>query len=175
MIPDCCSLQHIGPFVGWCLRCGLSGGWQDQVGGVYPGIKSSTTAPGVPCSVSVRGIGDAPCRFVDLLNDHLLLVYTGVTRLAANILEQVLRSVVARLPQLSTRVGWRLKVSWLVWYDETGDGCYRTGTCGTPCWYETVGLMVSFSFQVVIKPNCCCHLFPLSATATQRRGLRRPH
>ena len=64
------------------------GGWQDQVGGVVDGLKLITTEPGM--------IPDAVVEFVpgDVLRpaDHggqTLLYYTGITRLAKNILGQV--------------------------------------------------------------------------------------
>ncbi|XP_069882365.1 L-fucose kinase [Dipodomys merriami] len=73
------------------------GGWQDQVGGLMPGIKVGRSQAQLPLKVEVEEI-TVPKGFVQKLNDHLLLVYTGKTRLARNLLQDVLRSWYARLP-----------------------------------------------------------------------------
>ncbi|XP_006878926.1 PREDICTED: L-fucose kinase [Elephantulus edwardii] len=73
------------------------GGWQDQVGGLIPGIKIGYSQAQLPLKVEVEEI-TVPEGFVQKLNDHLLLVYTGKTRLARNLLQDVLRSWYARLP-----------------------------------------------------------------------------
>ncbi|XP_036296947.1 L-fucose kinase isoform X2 [Pipistrellus kuhlii] len=73
------------------------GGWQDQVGGLMPGIKVGRSRAQLPLKVEVEEIA-VPEGFVQTLNDHLLLVYTGKTRLARNLLQDVLRSWYARLP-----------------------------------------------------------------------------
>ncbi|XP_032709869.1 L-fucose kinase isoform X2 [Lontra canadensis] len=73
------------------------GGWQDQVGGLMPGIKVGRSRAQLPLKVEVEEI-TVPEGFVQQLNDHLLLVYTGKTRLARNLLQDVLRNWYARLP-----------------------------------------------------------------------------
>ncbi|XP_072823799.1 L-fucose kinase isoform X3 [Vicugna pacos] len=75
------------------------GGWQDQVGGLMPGIKVGRSRAQLPLKVEVEEI-TVPASFVQKLNDHLLLVYTGKTRLARNLLQDVLRSWYARLPDV---------------------------------------------------------------------------
>lgn len=62
------------------------GGWQDQVGGLMPGIKVGRSRAQLPLKVEVEEI-TVPEGFVQTLNDHLLLVYTGKTRLARNLLQ----------------------------------------------------------------------------------------
>lgn len=62
------------------------GGWQDQVGGLMPGIKVGRSRAQLPLKVEVEEI-TVPAGFVQKLNDHLLLVYTGKTRLARNLLQ----------------------------------------------------------------------------------------
>jgi galactokinase/mevalonate kinase-like predicted kinase len=64
------------------------GGWQDQIGGVVDAVKVVTTEPGL--------MPDARVHYVpsDVLDPHAndgctLLYYTGITRLAKNILQQV--------------------------------------------------------------------------------------
>ncbi|XP_068115798.1 L-fucose kinase isoform X2 [Hyperolius riggenbachi] len=79
------------------------GGWQDQVGGLIPGVKVGRSAPALPLHVTVERI-ELPERFVETLNKHLLLVYTGKTRLARNLLQDVLRNWYARLPDIMQNV-----------------------------------------------------------------------
>ncbi|MCD7882383.1 MAG: hypothetical protein LUI87_01540, partial [Lachnospiraceae bacterium] len=64
------------------------GGWQDQVGGIVPGIKMVTTRPGLsqkiictPLAVSKETVAE--------LNDRFALIYTGQRRLARNLLRDV--------------------------------------------------------------------------------------
>ncbi|KAM4721903.1 L-fucose kinase [Rhinophrynus dorsalis] len=75
------------------------GGWQDQVGGLIPGVKLGSSAPELPLRVQVENI-QLPEGFLQTLNQHLLLVYTGKTRLARNLLQDVLRNWYARLPDI---------------------------------------------------------------------------
>ncbi|XP_072836505.2 L-fucose kinase [Pogona vitticeps] len=73
------------------------GGWQDQVGGLVPGLKIGRSDARLPLKVDVEPIA-VPEGFVQTLNQHLLLLYTGKTRLARNLLQDVLRNWYARLP-----------------------------------------------------------------------------
>ena len=51
-----------------------------------PGIKVGRSRAQLPLKVEVEEI-TVPAGFVQKLNDHLLLVYTGKTRLARNLLQ----------------------------------------------------------------------------------------
>uniref|UniRef100_H3ATB4 L-fucose kinase n=1 Tax=Latimeria chalumnae TaxID=7897 RepID=H3ATB4_LATCH len=75
------------------------GGWQDQVGGLVPGIKIGKSKAQLPLKVEVEQL-PIPESFIQTLNEHLLLVYTGKTRLARNLLQDVLRNWYARLPSI---------------------------------------------------------------------------
>ncbi|XP_032086652.1 L-fucose kinase [Thamnophis elegans] len=75
------------------------GGWQDQVGGLVPGLKIGRSKAQLPLKVEVEEISP-PEGFVHTLNQHLLLLYTGKTRLARNLLQDVLRNWYARLPNV---------------------------------------------------------------------------
>uniref|UniRef100_G1MS17 GDP-fucose pyrophosphorylase domain-containing protein n=1 Tax=Meleagris gallopavo TaxID=9103 RepID=G1MS17_MELGA len=75
------------------------GGWQDQVGGLVPGIKIGRSEARLPLRVEVEEIL-VPEGFARILSDHLLLVYTGKTRLARNLLQDVVRNWYARLPSI---------------------------------------------------------------------------
>lgn len=64
------------------------GGWQDQVGGVVDGVKMITTGPGMVPEPTIHYV---PADVLDpRANGGVsLLYYTGITRLAKNILQQV--------------------------------------------------------------------------------------
>lgn len=68
------------------------GGWQDQIGGLLHGIKLVETRPGLDQQPTVRWL---PERFFsgDFANERLLLYYTGLTRVAHNILKEVVRGI----------------------------------------------------------------------------------
>jgi fucokinase len=71
------------------------GGWQDQVGGVLPGVKLITTEPGLVPDPKVRYVpGDVldPARN----GGQTLLYYTGLRRLAKNILRDVVGAYLDR-------------------------------------------------------------------------------
>ncbi|KAH7862406.1 hypothetical protein Vadar_004424 [Vaccinium darrowii] len=55
---------------------GTGGGWQDQIGGLYPGIKFTTSFPGVPLRLQVVPLLASP-QLVRELQQRLLVVFTG--------------------------------------------------------------------------------------------------
>lgn len=67
-----------------------NGGWQDQIGGVYGGFKMTKTKNCLPLEISVKKL-NLNNDFIDMINDRLVLVYTGITRLAKDLLLNVLR------------------------------------------------------------------------------------
>ncbi|CAA0827194.1 Bifunctional fucokinase/fucose pyrophosphorylase, partial [Striga hermonthica] len=73
---------------------GTGGGWQDQVGGLYPGIKFTSSFPGIPLRLHVNPLL-ASSQLVEELQQRLILVFTGQVRLA----HQVLQKVVTRYLQ----------------------------------------------------------------------------
>ena len=70
----------------------LGGGWQDQIGGLYGGIKLIESEPGLEQRVSIRTLPDG-CFDQSRANVTVLLYYTGITRIAHGILEGVVRGV----------------------------------------------------------------------------------
>lgn len=62
------------------------GGWQDQVGGLCPGVKIATSKNQLPLEIVVQQI-NLPEGFLEKLEKHLLVVFTGKTRLARNMLQ----------------------------------------------------------------------------------------
>ncbi len=68
------------------------GGWQDQYGGILPGIKLLESEPGTQKKMSVRWLPDNV--FTDpLYKDNWLLYYTGITRVAKNILADIVKGM----------------------------------------------------------------------------------
>ncbi|XP_026094431.1 L-fucose kinase-like [Carassius auratus] len=91
------SLTHDVLYLEQILTTG--GGWQDQVGGLFGGVKVARSAAQLPLRVEVEQLSLTP-DFLSVLQQHLLLVYTGKTRLARNLLQDVVRSWYARLPSI---------------------------------------------------------------------------
>jgi fucokinase len=78
-------------------RLCTGGGWQDQVGGVLPGVKLIRTEPGPDQTVSLRW------TVFDLtegseLQKRCLLYFTGQKRMARNILQNVVNGYLGRDP-----------------------------------------------------------------------------
>ena len=73
------------------------GGWQDQAGAIFRGIKLIETAPGLAQRPSIRWL---PQHLFDheYANRSILLYYTGITRLAKNILSEIVRGIFLNSP-----------------------------------------------------------------------------
>jgi fucokinase len=74
---------------------GSGGGWQDQIGGLFPGVKLIGTNPEEPCSYSI----DYLDRGIELLNERSLVIDTRVQRKAARILASIRQKYVDRDPR----------------------------------------------------------------------------
>jgi fucokinase len=74
------------------------GGWQDQVGGLTGGIKLVTSEPGLPQRLAIEPIEPAP-GFSAEISQRLVVIYTGVRRLARNILRTVMGRFMSRDPE----------------------------------------------------------------------------
>lgn len=68
------------------------GGWQDQYGGVLHGIKLLQTTPGFNQSPTVRWLPEFLFTEPEYQKCHLLY-YTGITRVAKNILTEIVRGM----------------------------------------------------------------------------------
>ena len=82
------NLMHVVLMVEQMLTTG--GGWQDQVGGCYPGFKIGVSGDRLPLLVEVHPIA-VPPAFLQEFSSHCLLIHTGQSRLAKNLLGTVLR------------------------------------------------------------------------------------
>lgn len=65
------------------------GGWQDQVGGVTPGLKYITSMPGIDQKLKVVHV-EIPEEAKKKLDERFCLIYTGQRRLARNLLRDVI-------------------------------------------------------------------------------------
>jgi galactokinase/mevalonate kinase-like predicted kinase len=78
-------------------RMSTGGGWQDQIGGIIPGVKLIRTQPGADQTVSLSwAVFDL--RPGSALRERTLLYFTGQKRMARNILHNVVRNYLARDP-----------------------------------------------------------------------------
>jgi galactokinase/mevalonate kinase-like predicted kinase len=67
------------------------GGWQDQVGGIFPGIKLVKTVPGLAQEPEIRWL---PGRFFQgPAKARMMLYYTGITRVAHDILREIVHGI----------------------------------------------------------------------------------
>lgn len=73
------------------------GGWQDQAGAVFRGIKLIETSTGLAQKPAIRWLPSHPFG-PDYANRSVLLYYTGITRLAKNILAEIVRGVFLNSP-----------------------------------------------------------------------------
>lgn len=68
------------------------GGWQDQAGALYRGIKLIESAPGLDQKTTLRWLPEHLLVGEESRN-RVLLYYTGITRMAKNILKEIVRGM----------------------------------------------------------------------------------
>lgn len=73
------------------------GGWQDQVGGVTPGLKFITSMPGLEQEIKVTHL-EISEETREELDERFTLIYTGQRRLARNLLRDVIGRYVGNEP-----------------------------------------------------------------------------
>lgn len=74
------------------------GGWQDQVGGLTPGVKYCTTTPGILQKIQVEQVHLSDQTKKEI-NDRYALIYTGQRRLARNLLRDVVGGYIGSRPE----------------------------------------------------------------------------
>ena len=74
------------------------GGWQDQVGGLFDGLKYVTTMPGIRQKIKVQHV-QIPEETKQEMNERFALIYTGQRRLARNLLRDVVGRYVGNEPE----------------------------------------------------------------------------
>jgi fucokinase / fucose-1-phosphate guanylyltransferase len=68
------------------------GGWQDQYGGIFPGVKLLETTPGILQKPSIKWLSDQLFSTRET-SEMMLLYYTGVTRVARDILGEIVKGM----------------------------------------------------------------------------------
>lgn len=74
------------------------GGWQDQVGGLVPGVKLVTTQPGLEQKIICTGVTLSE-ETIRQLSERFVLIYTGQRRLARNLLREVMGKYIGNRPE----------------------------------------------------------------------------
>ena len=86
------------------------GGWQDQVGGLMPGVKLIASLPGATQKLRVQRLKPAEeAAFRKFLKDRALLYFTGQKRMARNVLRGVLNFYHEDPEGIATAIVDRLK------------------------------------------------------------------
>lgn len=83
---------------------GSGGGWQDQLGGLLPGVKLLETRPGMEQLPSVRWLPNDFFLSPDY-STRALLYYTGITRLAHDVLGEIVRGMFLNDPSRLSVLG----------------------------------------------------------------------
>ncbi len=73
------------------------GGWQDQVGGLAPGIKIVSSKPGIKQEIECKQI-NIQSETLKELQERFCLIYTGQRRLARNLLREVVGKYIGGNP-----------------------------------------------------------------------------
>ncbi len=76
-------------------RMTTGGGWQDQAGGIFPGAKLVVTGPGMHQRIRVQPLLWTAERQAEFEN-RVVLYYTGIQRVARDLLRQVVGRYLAR-------------------------------------------------------------------------------
>ena len=66
------------------------GGWQDQVGGLHPGLNLGTSEARDQVQVTTRP-AQVSSHMIQQLDSRLILMFSGKPRLAKNLLQNVIR------------------------------------------------------------------------------------
>ena len=111
------------------------GGWQDQYGGILPGIKLLESEPGIQDKISVRWMPDLLFTQTEY-RENWLLYYTGVTRVAKNILSEIVRG-------MFLNEGERLRI-----IDEIKQHAYHMAEAIQRSDYALAGKMVAHSWKL---------------------------
>jgi fucokinase len=124
-------------------RLTTGGGWQDQVGGLLPGIKFISTAPVLPLQPRIEPVPILP-HVVDELQQRLVLTFTGIERLAKNVLQIVVGRYLRRDGRLMAAIAE------LVALAEEGRRALAMGDL------DGLGMVLGKAWQIhqVLDPHC---------------------
>ena len=125
------SLMHAVLVLEQLLTTG--GGWQDQVGGVMGGIKITESAASLPLIVDPKTV-DASPELISALSERIVLVYTGRTRLARNLLQTVIRRWYERLPEIMATTSALKENAYAVGDAVRAGDIAKIGACVSKYW-----------------------------------------
>jgi galactokinase/mevalonate kinase-like predicted kinase len=111
------------------------GGWQDQAGGVFRGVKLVETTSGLAQKPTLNWLPDYLFGH-EFANHRILLYYTGVTRLAKNILSEIVRGIFLNSP------------SHLGLIDEIGANARVAGAAIQQCDYDQLCAAIRNSWRL---------------------------
>jgi galactokinase/mevalonate kinase-like predicted kinase len=111
------------------------GGWQDQAGAIFRGVKLVETSPGLAQKPNVRWLPDHLFEH-EYANRLALLYYTGVTRLAKNILQEIVRGIFLNSPEHLGTIG------------EIGANASRACDAIQRCHYGDLATVIARSWQL---------------------------
>ena len=92
------------------------GGWQDQVGGLTPGVKLITSAPGIDQKLKVDYLSISEETRQEL-NERFTLIYSGQRRLARNLLRDVVGGYIGGRPESLTALSEMQRTAVLMRYE----------------------------------------------------------
>ena len=78
-------------------RLTTGGGWQDQAGGIFPGAKLISSGPGLRQRLRIQPVAWTDRRLEEFY-ERVVIYYTGMQRLAKNLLTQVVSRYLAHEP-----------------------------------------------------------------------------
>lgn len=111
------------------------GGWQDQAGGLFPGVKLIETAAGLAQKPTLSWLPEQLFGH-EYANQRILLYYTGVTRLAKNILSEIVRGIFLNSPTHLGIIG------------DIAANAHLASTAIQQCDYEKLGAAIRTSWQL---------------------------
>ena len=111
------------------------GGWQDQVGAIFRGVKLIETSPGLPQEPVPRWLPEHAFER-DRANKSILLYYTGLTRLAKNILQEIVRGIFLNSPEHLRTIG------------DIGANARRAAEAVQRCNFEELAACIRRSWQL---------------------------
>jgi galactokinase/mevalonate kinase-like predicted kinase len=111
------------------------GGWQDQYGGILPGIKLLHSQPGMQNDVRAHWLPDILFKAPEHQNNWLLY-YTGITRVAKNILSEIVQG-------MYLNEGEKLRI-----LDTIKDHALQTAEAIQKCDYRQTAEMIGRSWQL---------------------------
>jgi len=109
------------------------GGWQDQVGGLHPGINLGVSRANYQVSVETQH-KDCSEQFLVQLESRILLLYTGKPRLAKNLLQNVIRNWYSQDAEIVNCFETNYKLAEECWKNVEDENVDAIGECLSKYW-----------------------------------------